>query len=352
MTQTSRPQLKNLQIELTHGCNERCIHCYLPNNYKDTHQSLYTEEVIDLLYQFHAMGGQKVVFSGGEVLLHKGLFNILEECHHLQLRTLLQSNLLTMTTEMADRFKQLDIFNVQVSLYSTDQQIHDSITKRNGSWIKTKQNLELLVRKGIHVLISCPVMKQNLSTVKSLRQYADKLGVDLYFDYVMMAQCDGNTENLETRLSHEDMRRMIQFMMETNPEYVEAIITSKSLEEVLSKKFARRKTVCSILSSGMCIDADGTIYPCPGWNGMKLGNIKCDSLFDIWYNSPKTQELRSVTGSDFLKCQHCDLQNFCDMCAVYNYNENDNMFCVCKSFCDCAQIMKECVIQKYQSINE
>lgn len=347
MTQTRIQQIENLQIELTSRCNERCIHCYLPNDIKDTNQSLDTDEVIDLLYQFHDMGGQKVVFSGGEVLLHQGLFDILEECHNLHLRTLLQSNLLTMTAKMAERFKQLDIYNVQVSLYSTDEHIHDSITKRKGSWAKTKQNLEFLVSKGIHVLISCPVMKQNLSTVKALRQYADTLGVDLYFDYVMMAQCDGNKENLDYRLNRDEMRKMIQFMIDTKPEYVKSIMESDSLKEVLSKKFARRKTLCSIMSSGLCIDTDGTAYPCPGWNGMKLGNIRTMSLSDIWYNSPQAQELRHIRAADFKQCVNCQLQNFCDMCAVYNYNENNDIFCVCDSFCDCAQMMKECIVEKY-----
>lgn len=319
MKQAKVPQIENLQIELTSNCNERCIHCYLPNKVKDTNQSLGTVEVVNLLGQFHDMGGKKVVFSGGEVLLHDGLLDILEECHSLQLRTLLQSNLLTMTSELADKLKQLDIFNVQVSLYSTDGHIHDSITKRKGSWSRTKQNLELLVSKGVHVLISCPIMKQNLSTAKSLREYAEKLGVDLYFDYVMMAQCDGNTDNLDCRLSREEMRQMIRFMIETRPEYVEAIRESKSLEEALSKKFARRRTVCSILSSGICVDSDGTVYPCPGWNGMELGNIRKTSLAEIWYDSPKTWKLRHVKSEDFQQCNHCQLQNFCDMCAVYNY---------------------------------
>jgi radical SAM protein with 4Fe4S-binding SPASM domain len=351
MKQSQEPQIENLQIELTNSCNERCVHCYLPNKVKDSNQSLEPKEVVNLLHQFYEMGGKKVVFSGGEVLLYKGLLDILDECNSLQLRTLLQSNLLTMTPELADKFKKLNIFNVQVSLYSTDEQIHDSITKRKGSWSRTKQNLELLVSRGVHVLISCPIMKQNLSTAKSLREYAEKLGVDLYFDYVMMAQCDGSIENLDYRLNIEEMRQMIRQMIDTRPEYVEAIRNSKSLEEALSKKFARRRMACSILSSGLCIDCDGTAYPCPGWNGMELGNIKRTSLAEIWYDSPKTLELRQVKSNDFQQCEHCQLQNFCDMCAVYNYNETGDMFNICKSFCDCARIMKESVMESYLTAN-
>lgn len=350
MTQSQKPQIENLQVELTSSCNERCVHCYLPDEMKNVNESLDCDLVIELLRQFRDMGGKKVVFSGGEILLYKGLFDVLEECHSLNLRILLQSNLLTMTNEMAERFKQLDVFNVQVSLYSTNANIHDSITKRKGSWAKTKRNIELLVKTGVHVLISCPVMKQNLSTVRDLRAYADKLGVDIYFDYVMMAQCDGERSNLDTRLSRDEMKQMIQFMLDSKPEYLEAIATSQSIDELLTKKFARRKIMCNILSSAMCIDTDGSAYPCPGWNGMKLGNIKDTSLSEIWYDNEIAKELRHITPGDFKKCSSCQLHNFCDMCAVYNYNENSDMFRVCKSFCDCAEMMRDCVIANYSRL--
>ena len=91
------PCLINLQIELTDVCNERCIHCYLPNEKKNKGKALSVEQVIEILQQFRAMNGLKVVFSGGEILLHANLFDILEECKRLNLMILLQSNLLSLT---------------------------------------------------------------------------------------------------------------------------------------------------------------------------------------------------------------------------------------------------------------
>ena len=85
---------------------------------------------------------------------------------------------------------------------------------------------------------------------------------------------------------------------------------------------------------------------------MELGNIKRMSLAEIWYDSPKALDLRQVKSDDFQQCEHCQLQNFCDMCAVYNYNETGDMFNICKSFCDCARIMKECVTESYLAANK
>lgn len=345
-----KPYLRNLQLELTDACNERCIHCYLPNTKKDNRRSLSEVQVIDILHQYRAMEGLKVVFSGGEILLHPRLFRILEECKRLDLMILLQSNLVSLTEADILKMKELDIFNVQVSLYSTDEHIHDTITRRKGSYAKTKRNLELLVGHDIPAMISCPVMDANYPTVNDLYQYAKTLGVDIYFDFMMMAECDGCRDNLATRLDVKQTKEMLRFYLDTHPLFVEAISASHTLEEALSKKYARRRTMCDILSASLCIDSDGTIYPCPGWNSLKLGNIQSDTLSGIW-QSEAADKLRRIGIDGFAKCQGCGKQNFCDMCAVYNYNENGDIYSICPRFCEMAEMLRECVIEKYNELH-
>ena len=87
------------------------------------------------------------------------------------------------------------------------------------------------------------------------------------------------------------------------------------------------------------------LYPCPGWNGLKLGNINSMTLSEVW-NSDNADRLRRINIGDYAKCQRCDKHNFCDMCAVYNYNENGDMFDICPRFCEMAEMLRECVMKK------
>ena len=73
-----KPWLKTIQIELTDACNERCVHCYLPNKKKDAAKSLSVSQVKGILSQFRENNGVKVIFSGGEILLHRQLKEILD----------------------------------------------------------------------------------------------------------------------------------------------------------------------------------------------------------------------------------------------------------------------------------
>lgn len=343
--------LNNLQIELTDACNERCVHCYMPESLKDKSETMDFDTVKDILVQYRAMNGVKVVFSGGEIFLHKDLFKILELCRELDLFVLLQTNLLILTSSILDKLKSLRIFNIQVSLYSTDPAIHDSITTKKGSCLRTMDNIKRLVEADIPIIIACPVMKENFGSIALLQDFADSLGVEVYYDYIMMAQSDGSTGNLDHRISLCQTRDMIDFIIDHKAQFRTAIETANSVDELLSKQFARRRTVCSILSSGLCISPDGVVYPCPGWKDLSLGNIAKFPLSTIWSISEKAQQLRSVDMAlDFEKCRNCTLHNFCDMCAVYNYNESGNMYRVSNRFCEVAEIFRQAVIDKYHSL--
>jgi radical SAM additional 4Fe4S-binding domain len=280
------------------------------------------ETVKDLLRQFREMNGLRVIFSGAETLLHPDLMELLRYARQLDFMLFLHTNLIILNESQAQELSDLNMFNVQVSLYSDKAEVHDSITGKQGSYLRTVRGLEMLARYHVPVTISCPIMRQNITTIEGVKAYADQLGFGCYFDEIMMAQHNGDSRNLSVRISKEEMPNLIERLIRLRPEFMQSICESESEDELLSKKFARRMTACNILSSSMCIDSDGTAYPCAGWNGMRLGNVNSSSLEELWQNGNNVELLRKTKTSEFVKCRNCDFHNFCDMCPVYNYNEN------------------------------
>ncbi len=74
----------SVQLDLTYRCNERCIHCYLDH---DDHGEMTTAEIKDLLDQMADAGVFYLTISGGEILMRRDFFEILE---HARLRTVLR----------------------------------------------------------------------------------------------------------------------------------------------------------------------------------------------------------------------------------------------------------------------
>lgn len=344
------PWLKSIQIEITSLCNERCLHCYIPGENKTHGRMMSTEDAIKIINQFADMQGLRITFSGGEPFLHRDIFKILKHSRDKDLMIFIQSNISTINDEDIQMLRKLNVFNIQVSLYSIEECVHDRITGVKGSWKRTKENLEKMVANHIPVMISCPMMKQNSHGYVELQNYAQSLGIFCYVDYVLLAQHNFCTGNLETRLSLEETGSLIEQILDNDSSFKSKIASLKSLEDLDKTPFAQRFLKCAILRNSICISVDGNAYPCPAWQGMVVANAFYHPLTSIWLNNEKVLALRNINKDNFLKCRQCNLKNFCDMCIVYNYNENKgNMFHVCNRFCETAALLRKKITQRYLS---
>lgn len=343
------PWLRSLQIEITSYCNERCIHCYIPGEVKECGETMPVDRVKAIIDEFADMGGLRIILSGGEFFMHKDTVEILTYCRRRDLMILLQSNLTLVDDEMIHFLRELNVFNVQVSLYSTDEATHDMITRLKGSWRKTKENLEKLVANNIPALIACPIMKQNYKGYRDMMDYARSLRLFCYTDYVLLARNDFCDANLCTRLSLSQTSELLDEILAADPAYMDKLSMAESEKNLDAIEFAQRFNRCSVLKNNICISVNGDAYPCPAWQRMVLGNVHTMPLHDIWV-SPQADELRKISVKDFKKCSKCNLHNYCDMCMVYNYNENGGRVDeVCSRFCDVAAMLRNKIHAMYNN---
>lgn len=344
-----RPHLKSIQFELTSRCNERCIHCYIPNAKKNSGSDMTYEQVCDIIDQFAEMGGLHVTLSGGEVFLHKDIIRILQYCRKKDMEICILSNLVALKDAQIPFIKSINVSYIQASLYSMIPNIHDSITLVKGSQIKTKSAIEKLVAADIPVQISCPLMKANKDGYSSVLKYAQSLQIKAFTDYIMMAEADFNTENLANRLSLEETEKVIRDIIEFDIDYSKWLKKQRPILENIDLERYAKQPLCGVGINSFCIAENGDIYPCPGWQSLMLGNIKEQKLKDVWEKSEKIKELRRVTHGDFPQCLKCEARNYCSMCLERNYNENQgNMFRINKHFCDVAFLTKR-LHEEYKS---
>ncbi len=345
-----KPRMNGLQFELTSRCNERCIHCYIPNGKKNTGKDMPLEKVLSLIDEFAEMGGLHVTLSGGEVFLHKDIIKIMQYCREKDMQISILSNLIALKDVQIPFIKAANVSLVQTSLYSMDPAIHDYITTIPGSQAKTKAAIEKLVAADIPVQISCPVMKANCKGYAEVLKYAQSLRCKAQTDYIMMAQSDCDTQNLANRISLEETEALLRDIIAWDKDYKEKTLKQRPVSEEMAfdpERFARQP-LCGAGINDCCITENGDVYPCAGWQAMVCGNVYKQPLRDIWDNSPQFKQVRAVTQGDFPECLKCEARNFCAMCLVRNYNEsNGDMFKINKHFCDVAFLNKKIVEEYY-----
>ena len=306
-----RPLISSLQFELSSRCNERCIHCYIPNGKKNTGFDMPLAKVKGILDEFAEMGGIHVTLSGGEAFLHKDLLEICKYCREKDLKISILSNLISLKDEQIPVLKEVNLSLIQTSLYSMNPEIHDKITTVKGSFEKTKAAIEKLVAADIPVQISCPLMKANKDGYADVLKYAQKLKIKAQTDYIMMAQANLDTSNLANRLSLEETEKVLRDIFEYDLEYQAITLNLKPKDE--ERKFDKerflKEPVCGVGYDNCCITANGDVYPCAGWQEYVLGNVYKQSLKEIWENSERVKYLRKITNASFPKCADCEAFN-------------------------------------------
>lgn len=277
-----RPLISSLQFELSSRCNERCIHCYIPNDKKNHGFDMPTDKVKRILDEFAAMGGIHVTLSGGEAFMHKDLIEIARYCREKDLKISILSNLIALKDEQVATLKELNISLIQVSLYSMNPEIHDFITTVKGSFEKTKASIEKLVAADIPVQISCPLMKANKVGYDKVLDYAKSLKIKAQTDYIMMARADLDRENLANRLSLKETEQVLRDIIEHDIQYREKTLEKLPITDDIKFNLERfkKQPVCSVGYDNCCITANGDVYPCAGWQDYVLGNVYKTSVRD------------------------------------------------------------------------
>lgn len=346
-----QPLIARIQFELSSRCNERCIHCYIPNEKKNNGFDMPTQKVKSIIDEFAEMGGIHVTLSGGEAFLHKDIIEIVKYCRQKDLKISILSNLISLKDEQIVDLKNANISLIQVSLYSMDPAIHDFITTVQGSFEKTISAIEKLVANDVPVQISCPIMKANRKGYDKVLEYAKSLKIKAQTDFIMMARADLATDNLANRLSLKETEELLSDLISQDTNYKENTLQQLPISDQIKFNLERfkRQPVCGVGYDNCCITANGDVYPCAGWQNFVLGNVYKQSLKEIWENSPRIKELRKITQASFPQCLECDARDYCAMCLVRNYNESGgDMFAINHHFCDVARLNKK-LVEEYRS---
>src|ERR1019366_4938549 len=169
----------SVQLDLTYRCNERCIHCYLDHH---DHGEMTTAEIKDLLDQMADAGVFYLTISGGEILMRRDFFEILEHARARTFCVKLKTNGVLIREKEAERIRALNVDSIQISIYSHRHEVHDAITKMPGSLRQSIDAVRLLRAHGLRVILANVLMAHNAEDYRGVRELAAELGAQFILD--------------------------------------------------------------------------------------------------------------------------------------------------------------------------
>lgn len=318
----------NFHIDLTYGCNEKCIHCYHPFYTYDFSKELNTSAVKELVDKMYEIGVFYVVLSGGEALLRKDIFEIIEYISNKGMLITLFTNGMLLSEEVVLKIKRYRIKTVSISLYSDIAEQHDKITTVKGSYSQTMKGIDLLKKYSIPFELKCVVLTENVSRVGDILSYFTNITNNrpCKIDFSLCGKLDGSCDVLQYMPQEEAIRKVFY----SDPE---RFIGKR---ELLQR--SPEQAPCYAGKYGLYCNAEGDIYPCVSFR-LFLCNYK-----ELHYISKNEtlKKWRKVKIKDFSECFKHSYCNYCtEQCAGENLIENGDFLNSNVSHCVQAKIIEE-----------
>jgi AdoMet-dependent heme synthase len=303
----------SVHLDITYRCNERCVHCYLDH---DDHGEMTTAEITNVLDQLSDAGVFFLTLSGGEVLMRRDFFEIVEHARRLLFNVKVKTNGVMIRKAEARRIRELGVEQVQISVYSHRPEVHDAITKLPGSLKRTIEAIRFLKSQGLKVVIANVLMRSNLFDNAGVMALAKELGVSYTLDPTITPKMDGDTSVLSLRIPGAELKQVFR-----SQELV------GNVEEFCAPPPAPGEDIldgfpCSAGHTACYITPYGDVFPCVQFP-LPSGNLRQQKFIDIWRSSPQLEEVRSIRARDLPTCSTCAHVGTCTRCPGLAYMEGN-----------------------------
>jgi AdoMet-dependent heme synthase len=307
--------------EVTTRCNLNCIHCYA-SSVDSPQAELSTVEGKKLLDQIAAVEKiRMIVITGGEPLLRKDIFELIEYAGKLGFRVIFSTNGTLLTPDMAKDLAKLGVANFSISLDGYTQQCHESIRRIPGCFNQAINGIKAAAQTKACVQVNFTAMQENLAELPGLIDMAEELKSDIIMVFQTIPP---RTE----RGAHELNGEQQAYLMETiaqkqkktqaliipvcSPEYWAWLTENRQnpLEKLIQRKAF---SGCGAGSGFSYIRFDGDVWPC-NFIPTAAGNVRKTPFQEIWNNSPVLQEFRGRKQPLKGVCGDCSQQDICGGC--------------------------------------
>ena len=301
------PAPRRVYFECTMKCNMNCTFCYADIN--NTKHELNKDEVFCMLSELSYMGVKELVLTGGEPMLRKDLFEILQKAKDLRFSTGMITNGYFIDDATAKKLsKLLEFIEVSVDAIGRD---HDNLRNTPNAYDKAINAMQLLKKNGLKkVGMATVIIPKNMNYLNELYKVATENAA-----YWHVSVATGKKELYLLRTQMEELAAFLKgkqnVLADNNLGYIKGFDNDFSLPGF---------TTC-------CIGSDGKVrgHPTiPVKDEFIEGDITEKSFVPIWANKfnrfryPKLDEkcntcnvLGVCLGGDFtarLDDRHCHLK--------------------------------------------
>lgn len=312
----------------TSRCNLKCVHCYA--NAGLSGDELSTEEAKTFLDDLARMKIPMLLFSGGEPILRRDLYELASYVTSRGIMCSLSTNGTLIDEDIAQNLKESGVSYVGVSI-DGKAETNDSFRGVNGAFDKALQGLQNSKNAGIMTGIRFTVTKYNVSDVPYIIDLLAENDVPRFCLYHLVPS---GRADFKDDISLKERRELIdwlyhkalqlhddgyrtELMTVDNP--IDGIYTYLKLKETDEKLAEQALEFLKYRggdSSGFRlsnVDMVGDVHPNQFWWDYTIGNVKNQRFSEMWLEPQDDLLIKLRDKMQYLRgrCGKCKFKEIC-----------------------------------------
>ena len=319
---------------ITSHCNLKCVHCYNDSGANVKSNEPTTEEAKAVLDDLADYGVPSVLFSGGEPLTRKDMFDLIGYAGDKGLRTVISTNGTLITKEKAQIIKDRGVSYVGISLDGIGS-VNDEFRGVEGAFEDAVKGIRNCMETGVRIGLRLTLTKRNVQDIGRLFDFFEKEGIERACFYHLVPSGRGQ-DMFGDDLTHAQSREAIEVILQQTKKFNDSgrrtdILTVDNHVDgiylylkLLKEDPERAADVWKLLtwngggmnSSGVgigCIDFNGKVHANQFWGHYDLGDIHDKKFSEIWSNQeePLLKGLRDRRSYVKGRCRLCKFFDAC-----------------------------------------
>ncbi len=314
----------------TKTCNLKCVHCYADSDNKQYEGELNLQEAKNFIQDLGEFKVPVILFSGGEPLLRKNLFDILDCTGKYNIRSTISTNGTLLHKDICKTLKERKVGYVGVSLDGIGSN-HDEFRRTKGAFEDALKGIRNCVDIGQKVGLRFTINKHNYNQLEDIFKLIkeEKIPRVCFYHLVYSGRA---TEMMKNDISKEESRAAMDLIMEKAIEFgpkVEILTVDNHADAIYLYMQAQKKypqMVDRILNliktnggnrSGMAfanVDFQGNVHADQFTWQHTFGNVRDEKFSEIWKKGthPILNGLRDRKPLLKGRCKECKWLNMCN----------------------------------------
>jgi len=318
--------------EVTRACAYACVHCRADAQHRRDPNELNTEEALHLIDRLAEFGSPILVFTGGDPMMRRDLFDLIAYANEKGLRCSLTPTATALPTEARLRNAQeAGIRRLALSLDAPTPEVHDAFRQVEGSWERTMRILRNAQSVGLSAQVNTTVSKHNLDLLPDMVPFVKEVGAVQWSVFFLVPTGRAQVPWMISAEEHEQVFNWLYDLSKEAPFDIKATAAPMYRRVAIQRKKAEQGNGKPVTFQGAGFQyADGLNRPTKGVNDgngflfishlgeimpsgflpISAGNVREHDVVDIYRHHQLFEDLRDVTKLKG-KCGICEYQDVC-----------------------------------------